>query len=65
MGIKAIQWDFIVRRLCIGNKAVRALLVKGKMVVDGEIASVMKQTVGPFTWVVVDGNIVNNANLLT
>jgi 16S rRNA pseudouridine516 synthase len=49
---------FIVRRLCISHKAVRALIVKGKIVVDGEIASIMNQAVGPFTLVVVDGNIV-------
>jgi 16S rRNA pseudouridine516 synthase len=53
---------FIARHLAISNKAVRALLVQRKIVVDGEIASVMNQIVGPFTLVVVDGEILQQRN---
>jgi len=48
----------ISRRLSISNKAVRELLVRKKIIVDGETASLMNQTIGPFTSVVVDGTIV-------
>jgi 16S rRNA pseudouridine516 synthase len=48
----------ISRHLCISNKAVRELLLQRKIVVDGEIASLMNQAVGQFTSVVVDGAII-------
>ena len=48
----------ISRRLSISNKAVRELLVRKKIVVDGETASLMNQTVGPFTSVIVDGDVI-------
>ncbi|EGG93804.1 Hypothetical pseudouridylate synthase [gamma proteobacterium IMCC1989] len=49
---------FISRRLSVTNKAVRELLVRKKIIVDGEVASLMNQTVGPFTFVVVDGEVI-------
>jgi 16S rRNA pseudouridine516 synthase len=48
----------ISRRLSISNKAVRELLVCKKIIVDGEIASLMNQVVGQFTSVVVDGTVI-------
>lgn len=49
---------FISRRLSVTNKAVRELLVRKKIIVDGEVASLMNQAIGPFTFVVVDGTII-------
>lgn len=49
---------FISLRLSISNKAVRELLVRKKIIVDGEIASLMNQAVGQFTSVVVDGAVI-------
>ena len=49
---------FVSRRLSISNKAVRELLIQQKIIVDGEVASVMNQIIGPFTSVVIDGEVI-------
>jgi 16S rRNA pseudouridine516 synthase len=53
---------FIARRLSISNRAVRELLVQKKIILDGEVASLMNQAVGMFTSVIVDGEVLQYCN---
>jgi len=53
---------FIARRLSISNRAVRELLVQKKIMLDGEVASLMNQSIGMFTSVVVDGEVLQHCD---
>ena len=53
---------FIARRLSISNRAVRELLVQKKIILDGEVASLMNQPIGMFTSVIVDGEVLQYCN---
>lgn len=51
---------FIARRLSISIRAVRGLLIQREIIVDGEVASLMNQSVGLFTRVEVGGEVLQD-----
>jgi 16S rRNA pseudouridine516 synthase len=49
---------FVARHLSISKKAVRELLIQRKIMVDGKATNIMNHIIGPFTSVIVDGDII-------